>query len=194
MTKLCTIEGCGRPLMARGMCKVHYERNRRHGNPNTCLHPMSKRGAPLKWIKEHATHRGGDCLIWPFARHPNGHAHISLYHGTSRACRIMCEEAHGPPPSEIHQAAHSCGNDHLGCIHPEHLRWATPVENAADKIEHGTLVFGSNHYASKLTEDDVREIRALRGKVRGDELARKYDVFPSCISKIQNGQRWKHVQ
>jgi hypothetical protein len=29
----CTIEGCEKPMRAKGLCNVHYLRKRRHGNP-----------------------------------------------------------------------------------------------------------------------------------------------------------------
>ncbi len=35
MARVCTIEGCGLPHLARGWCNKHYERWRRYGNPNT---------------------------------------------------------------------------------------------------------------------------------------------------------------
>jgi len=48
---------------------------------------------------------------------------------------------------------------------------------------------------TKLTEDDVRAIRAeySTGKVLQRELAARYDVTPSLISGIVNRKRWAHV-
>lgn len=34
MPKLCQIETCDRTISSRGWCKLHYERNRRHGSPH----------------------------------------------------------------------------------------------------------------------------------------------------------------
>lgn len=51
-----------------------------------------------------------------------------------RVARIVCEEMYGPPPSSKHHAAHDTRNGCIGslCVAPEHIRWATARENAAD--------------------------------------------------------------
>lgn len=48
------------------------------------------------------------------------------------AHRVMCELFKGPPP-EGYQSAHDVLCPFPHCVHPDHLRWATPLENAADK-------------------------------------------------------------
>lgn len=50
----------------------------------------------------------------------------------------MCQKAHGDPPSPKHDAAHSCGRGHEGCVNPNHLSWKTKKQNQADRITHGT--------------------------------------------------------
>jgi len=30
---ICTIQDCGSPVHARGLCRAHYQRHRRHGDP-----------------------------------------------------------------------------------------------------------------------------------------------------------------
>ena len=60
-------------------------------------------------------------------------------------------------------------------------------------------VVGSCNGMSKLTEDDVREIRMNyipRGsgvKCNRKELANQYGVSANLISKIVSGQIWTHV-
>lgn len=188
--RACSVNGCGAPLLARGWCKRHYDRWRRHGDPHICLKPMVARGAPMQWLIENAEHNGDDCLIWPFARHPDGRAHMRA----GKPSRIMCELAHGQPPTDKHEAAHSCGKGYDACVNPQHLRWATPVENTADKVEHGTLLNGSRLPQAKLTENQVREIRALKGKLFQREIAAMFGVQITCINKILNGKSWRHVR
>jgi len=36
-SKVCTIEGCDKPMSARGWCAAHYTRWRKHGDPLTVL-------------------------------------------------------------------------------------------------------------------------------------------------------------
>lgn len=33
----CTIDGCGKKVVAKGMCAMHYKRERRHGSPQIAL-------------------------------------------------------------------------------------------------------------------------------------------------------------
>lgn len=185
----CSIASCQRPIWSRKMCKMHYERNRRHGDPLKCKKQLSTKGAPLAWIREHVGYSGKKCLTWPFAKFPDGRAHMS----GGKPARVMCALAHGEAPSRKHQAAHRCGKGHEACVNPQHLYWATPKENAADQVLHGTKAVGSNLPQSKLTEADVREIRRLKGKVKQNEIAARFDVNPSCICKILYGATWSHV-
>jgi hypothetical protein len=49
------------------------------------------------------------------------------------AHRVSCELFNGPPPEPEHEAAHDVLCPFRHCCHPEHLRWATTRENAADR-------------------------------------------------------------
>lgn len=42
-TKLCSIDGCDKPLLARGWCATHYHRNRTHGAPSKKLNCKVKK-------------------------------------------------------------------------------------------------------------------------------------------------------
>lgn len=127
--KVCSVEKCSKPAKSKGLCATHYKRAQRHNDPLCVLNPKNQL---LPWIKAHVPYSGADCLIWPFGRARRGYA---MAHGTS-ATRIMCELAHGPAPTPRHHAAHSCHNGIGGCIHPQHLHWATAKKNAAEHREH----------------------------------------------------------
>lgn len=74
---------------------------------------------------------------------------------------------------------------------PENLHvYASNQEHMA---EHGRTRGPHWHPYAKLTEDDVREIRRLRGTVKARVLAERYGVCTSNITKIQQGLGWKHV-
>jgi hypothetical protein len=102
---------------------------------------------------------------------------------------LVCTAFHGPRPTPEHQVAHWDGNGFNNT--EKNLRWATPVENAADTSRHGKHDRGSRHANSKLIEADVMAIRqALAKGVRGRALARKYKVSPATISSINVGKNW----
>ena len=89
----------------------------------------------------------------------------------------------GPPPSEIHQAAHLNGvrdDNRLA-----NLEWKTPKENDRDKDVHGT-----RQDNKKLTAEQVAEIRAtppVIGEHTAEKLGAKYGVSDSCIRYVWRG-------
>lgn len=101
--------------------------------------------------------------------------------------RVICERMYGPPrPGD--EAAHSCGNPE--CLNRRHVRWATHVENEADKRQHGTLNVGERNGHATLTTVEVDEIRRLRsGGLKLDEIAGRFGVQKSTVSRIANGIR-----
>ncbi|TBG78608.1 hypothetical protein ELG76_04130 [Rhizobium leguminosarum] len=145
----------------------------------------AKRGDPMRFIHEVALqHTGDECLIWPFGKDKNGYGKIRICDKTAVASRYVCELVRGPSPTPEHEAGHSCGKGHEGCIAPDHLDWKTHAENEADKLEHGTL---------KLTEAAVREIVSLRGKETQGKLAERFGVAQTTVSRIHIGRSWAWV-
>lgn len=158
----------------------------------TPIRRVTPHGELLRFIHEVALqHEGNDCLKWPFGRGPAGYGGTVIIDGKKfLVSRYICELVNGPPPTPKHEAAHSCGKGHEGCIAPEHLEWKTHTENMADTILHGTHNRGERHGCVKLTEAAVREILALKGIETQSKLAARFGVDPSTISYIHAGRRW----
>ena len=188
---ICSIEGCGKPAAnVRGWCHRHYSRWRRCGDP---LGGRIDAGAALKFYNDVVLHyEGADCLTWPY-HSTKGRASIYVDGKQRSLCRLLCEHANGPPPTPQHQAAHSCGRGHLGCVSKAHLHWATPKENKADEVIHGTRRKGEKHHKAKVTEEQVKEILALSGTMEQDELGALYGVSQSTIHNICTGKTWGWV-
>lgn len=181
---VCSIHDCQKPVAHRGLCAAHYKRLLRHGDP---LAGRTFEGVPVKYFRETVLgYEGTDCLIWPFTRNPHGYAIV----GQRLASRIACEARNGPPPTSRHQAAHLCGNGHLGCVTKAHLVWKTHTENQADRITHGRSNRGDRAASVKLTAEQVRQIRSLRGAVSQEALATSYGVSRGAISHIMNRTSW----
>src|SRR4249920_2033145 len=111
----------------------------------------------LLYFIRHVMEPSDGCRPWPYSKTEGGYAQLRFEGVVVRVSVLTCEAWHGLAPSHRHQVAHSCGDP--TCWAGEHLRWATPAENEADKIAHGTAHIGEQHPMSKLTEDDVRAIR-----------------------------------
>jgi DNA-binding transcriptional regulator YiaG len=128
---------------------------------------LGLRGKPLRWT-----------------RHPDGYRtlHLRLPGGkfrTTTVHRVVCEAFHGPCPPGM-EVAHK--NDVPDDCRAGNLEWKTRSGNIRDRLRTGA-------YGHKLTLQKVREIRAQSAMPRV-ELAKRYGVAPSTISRIQLGRRW----
>lgn len=149
-----------------------------------------------RFIAEHVTYSGDECLIWPFGRDSQGYGRATMPgHTTRLAHRIMLALAKGEPPEGQTVARHICGMGHLGCVNPNHLSWGTPMDNTQDSRIHGTIARGETRSISKLKTDDILAIRALRrAGLTHDAIARKFEVHTATIQAVLNGRTWGHVQ
>lgn len=98
----------------------------------------------------------------------------------------------GPCP-DGHEARHINGDRKDNRL--VNLRWGTKNENANDRIAHGTQVRGEKVNTSRLTPEQVREIRRLnREEGLGDRrLAARYGVARNTIRGILTGTTWAHL-
>lgn len=87
--------------------------------------------------------------------------------------------------------------NHIDCDkannHVSNLEWCDRHRNLQHSYDHGLKRVGETHGCAKLTEDDVREIRALRGKATGKEISQMFGVAPCTVSAIQLHRIWKGV-
>lgn len=186
----CKVDGCSEKPYGRELCRNHWRRWREHGDP---LAGSTSKGEHMRFIEAHVHHEGGECLIWPFPPAADGRGHTTFRGGTTLSSRVMCILAHGEPPEVDSQAAHSCGNAYGGCIHPGHLRWASPKANCEDKLAHGTKLVGEQVPSAKLTEAQVLSVRRLGGTMSAPEIAPLYGVSRRTIADILGRRTWKHI-
>lgn len=161
---VCKIEGCGKPAIS--------------GEAQRYFHEIV------------LGYEGDECLPWPFARHTWGYGLIWADGKTLCVHTLVCEQKCGPRPTPEHQAAHSCGKGHFGCVTKRHLSWKTRAENMADKLIHGTHNRGERQGRSKLTEAQVIEIRALRGVKKQREIAEQFAISLAHVCAVQTGRAW----
>lgn len=117
-----------------------------------------------KWVED------GDCYRWTagtscgqITRSEKSRYQPRIYVGNRKMAtvsRLMCEEAHGPPSTPKHHAAHDTPNGCIGslCVNGEHLRWATASENQFDvpvevrrtRVVHDAVNRGARYEAQKI--------------------------------------------
>jgi hypothetical protein len=189
--KICSVDGCCNKQIARGLCNAHYKRNRRHGAPTL---GRTKNGEQLDFIFNNIINfSGDDCLIWPFLRSRAGYGRTWNGDRMIDVHRWVCKIVNGPPPTPEHEAAHSCGNGHLACCSPRHLRWATKAENESDKLRHGTAPIGDKNPMAKFTDQQILEMRKLDGMMRQREIASIFDCSQSTVCRILASKGWIHL-
>ncbi len=142
--RICPIEGCGKPAAKLGWCYAHYYKWKTFGDP---LGGRTNRpiGVARALFEELIHAQDDECIFWPYIRSPKGYAILAATKTNKHskfASKVMCERIHGPAPTPFHQAAHSCGNGHLGCINPNHISWKTPQENTLDRLVHRATGIG----------------------------------------------------
>lgn len=153
---------------------------------------IADKGATEAFLRAHKDFAEDVCLKWPFAVNARGYGLAVIGGFQTIASRWMCILAHGEPPTPKHQAAHSCGKGHEGCVNPKHLSWKTHTENMADRKVHGTENIGERNGKTKLTVEDVLAIRAAPPHLK--PLVEKYGMTKHSLSRIRTGKRWGHIQ
>lgn len=132
------------------------------------------------------------CLLWPGSIGSHGYPQRNIGGQVTLVHREVCERHRGPPPSEEHQAAHTCGNS--PCFARNHLVWKTPVENAEDRVLHGTDKRPDSHGTlsarAVLTEADVALIRVSDLSQR--KLAAIIGCGKSTVGAVRAGKT-KHT-
>jgi hypothetical protein len=142
--------------------------------------------------------RSGRCWEWCAAKNRDGYGLFVLgkLMPAHRAAWLLFR---GEIPAAMY-VCHSC--DNRACVNPAHLWLGTQTDNMRDKVGKGRCghtapkkpVSGSRHHNSKLTEDAVREIRALaRTGVTQAAIATLFGVTDGAVSHVLTGRTWSHV-
>jgi hypothetical protein len=185
--RMCSIEGCGKPTQARNLCNAHYKRWRKNGDP---IGGRDSPGDLLQWLRAHADFNEEACLLWPFGRARNGYGVVRFNGKRTTASRVMCIMAHGQPALDGMEAAHLCGRGHEGCVNPQHMRWATHLENCADMVMHQTSNRGERNGSAKITESQARYIKNMSGKIPQKHIAQQFGISFQQVSAIQSEKQW----
>lgn len=119
---ICSVPGCGNQHQSRGFCNSHYQRSLRHGGDPLSGGPPSPRNEARRFYRETVlTYEGDECLIWPFSKSDGGYGLLKTNGQHRRVSNLVCREFRGSPPTPKHEAAHSCGHGHLGCVTKRHM-------------------------------------------------------------------------
>lgn len=152
------------------------------------------------WEKVDKTTTPEGCWEWTGSRKKDGYGRIGrggIAGGSVNATRVAWEITNGPIPPGMF-ICHRCDNP--PCVRPDHLFLGTPEDNVVDSMSKGRWIKGERVGGSKLTEADVRAIRAKyasaprfqRGLARA--IAAEYGITISNVSAIVRRESWAHVE
>jgi hypothetical protein len=136
---------------------------------------------------------GTGCWNWQGKRGRDGYGRVWLHRrGDVRAHRFAMESTHGPIPDGL-WVLHRCHN--RLCCRPDHLYLGTHDENMVDMVLGRRSVKGRRSPTAKLSDDEVRAIRAAgyQGSAHRRALARQFNVDISTICRVQRHQIYQYV-
>lgn len=123
----------------------------------------------------------------------SGYGAVSNGKHVSISAHVLSYELYnGPVPSSMF-VCHTC--DNKTCVNPTHLFLGTLQDNKDDEVAKGRHVRGERQGQSKLTEEDVKQIRLLIA--RGDSIgriAKLYNMSWTAIDYIRQRRNWGWVQ
>jgi hypothetical protein len=105
--------------------------------------------------------------------------------------KIVLETFVGPCPDGMECCHH---NDRAADNRLDNIRWGTHQSNMDDRGRNGLTARGERNGQAKLTESQVKEIKALLSDgIPQARIASMFNVSAALIGYIANGTNWVHV-
>ncbi len=133
------------------------------------------------------------CWLWVARLNKHGYGTFQIGCRSCLAHRVSFEIYRSPIPEGM-EILHKC--DVRACVNPQHLYVGTQFENMRDRSERSSWeqAKGSQSVRSKLTEEDVLEIRRMSSAGRSyAELSERFGICKSNVATIVRRETWRHV-
>jgi hypothetical protein len=128
------------------------------------------------------------CWNWLGSKTKEGYGNFS---GT-KAHRVSYKWKYGAIPNGL-DILHKCDNP--SCVNPSHLVTGTHQDNMRDMVNKGRSKRGEDCAKSKLSLEQVNEIKVrIEQGERDYEICKIYNVSPTAISGIRHKKTWYWVE
>jgi len=132
------------------------------------------------------------CWEWTAYKNNLGYGRFRIQYKTLKAHRVAYFLSTGKDPAKL-RVCHTCDNP--SCVNPNHLFLGTMGDNIKDMRAKGRGNKGETQGHSKLTSEQVLQIRSLyaSGKYTYKYLSKMFNVTMSPIGHIVTRITWKHI-
>lgn len=165
----------------------------------TCLPRGIREGEYARFVRGHSSRKyslprakksTNGCWEATGHKDKDGYARFMVDGKPVVGTRHVWASLYGPISGRL-VVCHRCDNP--TCLNPAHLFLASTAENIADRNSKSRQAKGVTHWASKLSDDAVRDIRQMRNiGMRGTEIAKLYGVSPSTVYDVCH-RGWRHI-
>lgn len=137
----------------------------------------------------------GPCWLWLGAQTDNGYGLRWIDGKRVRAHRAAYQAATGTDPGDL-MVCHKC--DNRLCVRPDHLYLGTNTDNIGDMVRRRrhrsalspqATLRGERNPMSKLSDEQVAQILALRGVKRQRDIAVQFGITEDYVSQLMRGYR-----
>lgn len=151
--------------------------------------PMDNNIISRFWSNVEISKDPNACWEWKNnCSHPFGYARFG-HSGKVELAHRFSYNIHNPPLKKGECVLHQCDNPK--CVNPAHLKAGSRKDNANERVLRDRGTKGSSVPTSKLTEQQVLEIRS--SKLPVSKLASLYNCSESNIYLIKSRGNWKHI-
>ena len=193
---ICKVIHCDSDVIAKGYCWMHYRKFKKYGHTS---------GEGRIFLDDHARFHSKielilftTCWWWSGGVNKHGYGVFAAKGFPSQFAHrysysIYVGEIKSDTINDPICVMHSCDNPM--CVNPDHLSLGSRADNNRDMVNKSRQARGDASGASKLTEDDVSEIKSLYGRspYRQSDIAKIYGVTHGAIGHIFQKRTWRHV-
>lgn len=136
------------------------------------------------WLKANKDFDGDECLFFP-AMLVHRPEQVKYNYREMSAARAMLLMTQGLPMDKTKTyATHACGNGHLSCVNPKHLKWGSPSDNSKDAAVHNA----PSEFIAGMDPELVDEIRTSPEMVK--VIAWRTGIPAGVVSAIKLGDQF----